>query len=143
MSDDPELGTVRTESDVEPAEIFADPTRPDPEEAIDALVDTGLLTESQATAYIYRLEGASRGLVASRLDVTPSTVDDHQRRAVELVGAARAAIDVLDAYRSPDFPDRCDDCGATLAGSWIEDDDGTPLCPDCADVDPAALEELD
>ncbi|MFC6888478.1 hypothetical protein [Halorubrum trueperi] len=59
------------------------------------------------------------------------------RRAREKVADAIWIYELIDAYRFPDFPEECVDCGRSLDGMWVEPDDGpSPLCRICADVDP-------
>jgi hypothetical protein len=63
-------------------------------------------------------------------------LDDHRGTAKERVAAARETIAILDLYRNPPLPDTCDDCGGPLGGKWVETDDGTALCRNCANIDP-------
>jgi len=117
----------------EPDELFADPTYPKPDEVIAALADAELLTERQAEAYVRRvIEMESREAVAEYMDISTSTLDDHRGAAKDQIAAARKTVAILDAYRSPDFPAECSDCGSPLHGSWQTDHDDNPICVTCS-----------
>ena len=56
----------------------------------------GLLTERQALVFFLReVEGMRRVEIAEKLDVHPSAVDDHFRRAREKIESARGTLNVL------------------------------------------------
>lgn len=119
-----------------PEEVFVDPTNPRSDEVIDALEDVGLLTERQAEAYVRRvLDLEPREAVSNDLGISASTLDDHRGDALGKVTAARKTVAILDAYRSPELPSECTDCGTTLGGSWVGGEDGGALCYDCAGID--------
>lgn len=107
-----------------------------PDEAVDLLVDAGLLTERQAEAFVFRrVEGTPGYAVAENMDVTESTVSDYVSTAEEKLDAARETLDALEEIRFPEFPTECSECGSTLGGRWSEDEEGDPICLDCAGVE--------
>lgn len=119
----------------DPEELFADPTYPKPDEVIAALADAGLLTERQAEAYVRRvIEMEPREAVAEHMEISTSTLDDHRGAAKDEIAAARKTVAILDAYRDPDLPSECSECGTTLHGRWKEGENGEPVCPECAEV---------
>lgn len=116
----------------EPDELFADPTYPKPDEVIAELVDAGLLTERQAEAYVRRvIEMEPREAVAEYMDISTSTLDDHRGAAKDEIAAGRKTVAILDAYRCPDYPAKCPECGSTLHGRWQTDEDDNPVCINC------------
>lgn len=114
-------------------ELFADPTHPKPDEVIATLADAGLLTERQAEAYVRRvIEMEPREAVAEHMEISTSTLDDHRGAAKDEIAAARKTVAILDAYRSPDLPTECSECGSTLHGRWKKDGAGNAVCAACA-----------
>ena len=106
------------------------------EEEIEALADAGLLTERQAEAWVLRrVELVPREAAAESMGIAPSTLDKHLAVAKEQIEAAEETLAVLEDFRTVDAPEECDVCSRTIAGTWVEDDDGTIMCPQCADVD--------
>lgn len=71
------------------------------EEEIDLLVDAGLLTEIQATAYVYReVELVPRQAAADEMDIAKSTLDNYRGTAKDKIESARATIDALESIRN-------------------------------------------
>lgn len=104
MTQRPETAQPSGMDQVDPEELFDEPTFPQIPEVIAALADVGLLTERQAEAYIRRaIQNEPREVVANLMDISPSTLDDHLRAAKNEVAAARETVAVLDAYRFPDL----------------------------------------
>jgi len=119
----------------EPDELLVDPTYPKPDEVIAALADAGLLTERQAEAYVRRvIEMEPREALAEHMGIEPTTLDDHRGAAKDEIAAARKTVAILDAYRNPDVPAECSECGATLHGRWKKDKNSEPVCMECAEV---------
>lgn len=124
-------------------DVFEDRLRPQPSEMIAALTDTEHLTEKDATAFVYgHLETTPK---ADDPDVKPSIFDSKARfdsyafEAKYKVAQAIWIYELIDAYRNPDFPEECRDCGQSLNGTWVgHPDRGDPgvLCTDCADIAP-------
>ena len=104
-----------------------------PDEAVELLVDAGMLTERQAEAYVLRRVELTPGYaVAEHMDVTESTVSDYVSTAEEKLDAARETLDALEEIRFPELPTECSECASTLGGRWSENDDAEPICLDCA-----------
>lgn len=114
-----------------------------PPEAIEKLVEAGLLTERQAQAYVYRdIDPTPRHAVAEMLGISVNVLDKHLSTAREKVDEAEATVDALEAIRHPDFPDECSVCSSTLGGQWALNEDDDPVCLECADVDPDDLLDI-
>jgi len=117
----------------DPEELFADATYPKPDEVIAALADAGLLTERQAEAYVRRVvEMEPREAVAEHMEISTSTLDDHRGAAKDEIAAARKTVAILDAYRDPDLPSECAECGTALHGRWKTEDGGDAICISCS-----------
>lgn len=107
-----------------------------PSEAVDQLVEAGLLTERQAQAYVHReIDPTPRQAVADMLEISPNVLDKHLSAARQKVEAAESTVAALEEIRHPELPTECSDCGSTLGGRWTENDDGDPICLNCGDVD--------
>jgi len=107
-----------------------------PQEAVEQLVDAGLLTERQAQAYVFReIDPTPRKAVAEMLDISPNVLDKHLSSAREKVNSAESTLATLDEIRHPDLPMECSQCGSTLGGHWSQNDTGDVMCLECADVD--------
>jgi hypothetical protein len=148
----------RTELSVEPTseefgnttsiqEVFDDRLHPLPWELEEALVATGLLTEKEAFAFV---NGSFEAATFLSHEKTAKNVvqengfegiDDFwsvEQRARQKVGDALWIGELLEAYRSPDFPDECQECGRALGGMCVghpDDEDSTVRCFDCAGVE--------
>lgn len=104
-------------------------------ERIEALADAGLLTERQAEVYIRReIELEPRWAVAEAMGVSENVHDKHLRAARDKVEAAEDTLDEIENQRFAALPSTCSECGATLGGQYVEDDDGDALCLECAGV---------
>lgn len=128
------------DDDIDPGDVFDDPTYPKPSEFIRELADTKVLTEHQAEVFVRRSEGESRHAVAEHLDITKSGVDSVHQTAKENIRDARRVAQLLEAYWFPDIPTECDQCGGTLGAQFVGTYDGGQLCIDCADVDEGDME---
>lgn len=110
------------------------------EEAIDRIASCGLLTERQAEAYVYRdIEQVPRPETAKHMGISVNTLDNRLAEARRKIEQAERTLDVVDAIRHRPLPDRCAECGDALAGTFSENDDGEPVCLDCAGIDQADL----
>lgn len=70
------------------------------EEEVDKLTDAGLLTERQATAFVYReVELTPRQAAAAGMGIEPSTLDNYVADAKRKITSARRTIAELDAIR--------------------------------------------
>ena len=110
------------------------------DEAIQQLVDDGLLTERQATAFVLReIELTPRPAVAEHMDISANTLDNTIRAAKDKIEAAEATIATIERIRSPVLPEECAECGVTLGGRWSEVD-GEAVCLECAGINPDDVE---
>ena len=111
-----------------------------------ALEDTIHLSEQEAFAFV---EGHFKGfLPVSDEELAEDRVQRQgfenlseyrqtYRRAREKIADAIWIYELIDAHRFPDFPEECAECSRSLGGMWVEPDDGpSPLCRNCADIDP-------
>jgi DNA-directed RNA polymerase specialized sigma24 family protein len=70
------------------------------EEEIEMLVESGLLTERQAQAYVYReVELVPREAAAEEMGISTSTLDDYRADAVEKVESARKILEAIEDIR--------------------------------------------
>lgn len=127
-------------------ETFSNPRHPLDEELEAALKDTEHLSEAEAFAFVWGPLGTSP--VITDKQMAEQFVQQHgfeslsefkkvAVRAREKVADAIWIYELIDAYRFPDFPEECAECGRSLGGMWVEPDDGpSPVCRNCADVDP-------
>ena len=107
---------------------------------IDRLVEAGLLTERLATAYVLReIEAVPRDAAAESMGISVNTLDNQLRRARDIVDEAHETTAVVEHLKHPPLPSSCDKCGTTLGGRWTEED-GRPICLDCAGIDPDEIE---
>lgn len=107
---------------------------------IEQLVDSGLLAERQAEAYILReIEAVPRQAAADSMEISVNTLDNALGKARSKIETAEDTLDVIDDLRHDELPSSCSACGSTLGGRWVGGDDG-PLCLSCSDLDP---EEVD
>lgn len=114
---------------------------PTPPESVEMLVEAGLLTERQAQAYVYRdVDPTPRKAVAEMLEISPNVLDKHLSAARQKVESAKATTEALQEIRFPDLPSECSDCEAALVGPWSENDDGEPVCLECAGIEESDLE---
>lgn len=116
------------------------------DEAIEQLVDaasTGgetadLLTERQAQAFVLRdVEAVPRAEAAEQMGIGKSGLDNQLYRARRKVEAAEDLLETIDSIRHRPLPDECADCGGALGTTFSANDDGEPICLDCAGVDEA------
>lgn len=126
-------------------ETFSNPYHPLDNELKVALEDTALLSEPEAFAFVWGPLGTSP--VMTEEEMAEQFVQRHgfeslsefkevAAKAREKVADAIWIYELIDAYRSPDFPEECAECGRSLGGMWVEPDDGpSPLCRSCADID--------
>jgi len=67
------------------------------EEEIEMLVESGLLTERQAQAYVYReVESIPREAAAGEMGISTSTLDDYRADAVNKIEDAEDTLAVLE-----------------------------------------------
>lgn len=103
------------------------------------IAELGLLTERQAEVYINRdIATNPRKGTADALGISPNVLDKHLRAARDKVEAARATLEALekiDRELHPPVPDECEECGAALGGAFSENEEGAPVCLECAGVD--------
>lgn len=127
-------------------EAFSNQAHRTKDELNAALEDTMRLSEQEAFAFV---EGHYRGfLPVSDEELAEDRVQRQgfeslseyrqtYRRAREKIADAIWIYELIDAYRLPDPPEECTECSQSLDGRWVETDDGrTPLCSDCAGIDP-------
>ena len=112
-----------------------------PTELVDALHDTGLLTEKEASAFVYK------EIECQPINVGGEVTIPHEfenicefnsclRHARETVGQAIWIYELIDAYRFPDFPEECTECGRSLGGTWVElSEEPGFFCRECGDLD--------
>jgi len=106
----------------------------DVDELIADLVDAGLLTERQATAFVLReIENTPvLGVMEALETESRQTAYNTTSRAREIVEQARDTVELIDGYRYHDPPLSCSECGTGLGGRFSVDDEDNALCPDCA-----------
>lgn len=124
-------------------EVYEDRLYPKPHELRDALAATEHLTEKHAAAFVYGyLEPSPAG---AEIDAemhgfeSKAEFESYILEAKHMIAQAIWIYELIDAYRSPDFPDECRECGNSLGGTWVEHpDEGEPgvLCRDRAGIDP-------
>lgn len=122
----------KTEPSIEtadPEDVFEDPARPRRKEAISALEDAGFLSSLEAEAYVRYVIERQRPVEEQSFSL--SCV----KSAKEKIAAARESFNILEAYRSPESPDDCSQCGAELGEVWAANLVEIGLCLDCADVE--------
>lgn len=106
------------------------------DDAVKRLADAGLLTERQAEAWVYReLQAVPRQATADAMDISVNTLDKRLREARDKVEQAQATADVVESLRNPSLPSECASCGGTLGGRFSENDDGEPVCLECAGIE--------
>lgn len=112
----------------------------DPADAVDEIAGAGLLTSRQAEAFVHRdVEAVPREAAARAMGISPNVLDKHLRAARDKIEQAEATVDAVERVRFEDLPAECEECGATLGGSWATDDEGRAMCFDCAGVEPEAV----
>lgn len=136
----------RHSNDKTPEEVFENEWHPGEGELVDALAATPHLTEKEALAFVYgHLSGYPMVIDEVDTEMTPvdslgfeddSEFEATKETAIEKVEEALWMYELLDAYRSPDLPEDCAECGNALGGRWMQNDDDDPICRDCADIDP-------
>ncbi len=100
--------------------------------AIDRLVEAGLLTEPEATAYVLReIERTSADEAAASMGIPPAAVDQQLREATNKLEAAAATRSAIADLRSAAQPTECDECGGVLTRPYTETD-GAVRCFTCA-----------
>lgn len=71
-----------------------------PDEAVELLVDAGLLTEQQAEAFVRRCIEAEPGYaVAEHMGIGESAVSDYKSTAEDKIEAAEQTLDALEKIR--------------------------------------------
>ena len=127
-------------------EAFSNQAHRTKDELNAALEDTMYLSEQEAFAFI---EGHYRGfLPVSDEELAEDRVQGQGfeslseyrqtcRRAREKVADAIWIYELIDAYRFPDLPEVCAECGGSLGQTRVEPAGSSePVCDDCADTDP-------
>lgn len=65
------------------------------------LVEAGLLTEQQATAFVHReVELTPRAAAAEAMGLSPNTLDNYRADANQKVEAARKTLDAIESIRN-------------------------------------------
>jgi len=113
----------------DPEDVFEDPARPRRKEAISALEDAGFLSSLEAEAYVRFVIERQRPVEEQSFSL--SSVES----AMEKISAARESLNILSAYRFPQPPDECSQCGSELGEVWAANLTENSLCLDCAEVD--------
>lgn len=127
-------------NDKTPDEVFDDRLRPQPWELRDALAETEHLSEQEAAGIVKKHTTSSLLKVEGESEYFDN---EEEFESYALQGRYKVAqaiwiYELIDAYRFPDFPDECRECGTPLGGSWVgHPDTGEPgvLCINCADID--------
>lgn len=125
-------------------DVFERPIHPTPTELQDTLAATDCLTEREATAFMHGILESYPKQIGGRTILPDgfeqkSEFDLVKEEARNKVADAIWIYELIDAYRFPNFPEECRDCGGKLGGRWIGyPSEGEPgvLCVDCADIDP-------
>jgi len=127
-------------------EAFSNPAHRHEGELNAALEDTMYLSEQEAFAFVQGCIGTfppvseeevAEDMVQGQGFESLSEYRQTRRRAREKIADAIWIYELIDAYRFPDFPEECAECGQSLGGMWVKPDDGqTPLCRNCAGIDP-------
>jgi len=125
-------------------DVFERPINPTPTELLNALAATECLTEREATAFMHGILESYPKQIGDKTILPDefeqkSEFDSVKETARNKVADATWIYELIDAYRFPDFPEECRDCGSKLGGTWVGyPSEGEPgvLCVDCADVDP-------
>jgi hypothetical protein len=131
-------------------EVFDKEHCPIDGELEDALADTAHLSEKEAYAFahghfgqlpvVHEDEDLSNGIPESAGFESTSEFTAAKEAAKEKIADAIWIYELIDAFRRPDFPEECTDCGRDLGGMWVEEDDVDGyLCRDCADVNSPPL----
>lgn len=126
-------------------EVFDQEHQPTHQELEEALAETDYLTEKEAFAFVHghfgqlplpkQVEKTSEALQNQGFEGA-SEFNAAKQRAKKKIGDATWIIELIDAFRMPDFPQECTECGRSLGGTWVEPEDGSGfLCRDCADVE--------
>ena len=118
------------------------PTEPELEEALAA---TDYLTEKEAFAFAHghfgqlplpEEVGMTSEVLQNQGFEDASEFNAAKQKAQKKIGDAIWIFELIDAFRMPDFPQECTECGRSLGGTWVEPEDGSSfLCRDCADID--------
>jgi hypothetical protein len=147
QTDSQRYGNEKTISDA-----FERETSPIPGELEKALAETAHLTEDEAFAFVHGyIEGYPPVSVAEVADEIVqsegfnniSEFKSIQQTAKEKIADAIWILELIDAYRFPDFPEECTECSRPLGGRWVEPEGRPgPLCRNCADIDGDPLEQL-
>jgi len=126
-----------------PDEVFDDRLQPRPSELRDALAETEHLSEQEAEAIVDKslTTGPSKIEVFGESEYfdDKEEFESYAMQGRHMIAQAIWIYELIDAYRSPEFPDECRECGVPLGGSWVgHPDQGEPgvLCRNCADIDP-------
>lgn len=125
-------------------ETYRNPYHPRNAELRAALADTQHLSEKEAFAFVNEHFDSYSGVPGDQITEetaqkhgfdTLSEYHDIRDQAREKIADAIWIYELIDAYRSPDFPDTCGDCGSTLGGTWVEPDEAEHVvCRDCAAI---------
>lgn len=128
-------------NDQQTEEVFDHPHVRRPQELIDALSGTSLLSDDEATAFVdSEIENVPYDYLQSVGVDVDSTKFESRETARKKIAEAIWIYELLSAYRFPDFPESCDECGGDIGGRWSEEpseDEKDPrvLCPECGEVD--------
>lgn len=110
------------------------------EEAIHRIASCDLLTERQAEAYVLRdIEAVPRSEAADRMGISVNTLDNRLAEARRKVEEAEETIETIEDIRYRPLPERCQECGSALGGQFSQNEDGEPICLDCAGIDASEL----
>jgi len=138
-----ETNSKRYGHDKTPQDVFEDRLRPQPHELVDALAASEYFSEKEAIAFVYRhlVTSPSRVELEGESEYFDSKTEfkSYAFQGKHKVAQAIWIYELIDAYRHPEPPEECRECGRSLNATWVgHPDEGEPgvLCRDCADIDP-------
>ena len=127
-------------------EAFSNPAHRHEGELNAALEDTMYLSEQEAFAFVQGCIGTfppvseeevAEDMVQGQGFESLSEYRQTRRRAREKIADAIWIYELIDAYRFPDLPEVCAECGGSLGQTWVEPAGSSePVCNNCADTDP-------
>ena len=138
-----ETNSTRYGHDKTPQDVFEDRLRPQTHELIDALAASEHLSKKEAIAFaqqhLVRAPNKIESEGESDYFESPAELRSYALQGTHKVAQAIWIYELIDAYRLPDIPQECRECGTSLIGNWVgHPDKGEPgvLCEDCANIDP-------
>lgn len=113
-------------------------------ELADALAATPHVTDKEARAFVFGHihnfppvadeVAEAQNMVNTLGFESLSEFTAAKETAAEKIGEAVWIYELLEAYRFPPIPEDCAECGRSLRGTWVENEDGDALCRDCGDA---------